>query len=231
MKWHTASWYFLFTIFTAQASAATILVNPNPAVSTSSIVDTITGADMAGLIVRATYATPGSPTTVNMIWAQTGATSGAASSAAVTVSLSGDTSAAQAWRYASIFLSPLTTLEFDGTAAGIYFDRASPNPGTSGSGPGSDIAFGPLSPVGIDSSFVVTYSSAVSLGANPAQNDLYARLRIDFGTSLTPQDFNFTQDTDRNPIPEPASALMVLCGLALGSCAPLKNRSLAVAAR
>ena len=208
--------YILLVLaLSTQVPAATILVSPNPLVSVPGVVDTINGAAMAGLIVRATYATPAAPTTLVMVWAATGATSGAASTGTTTVSLTGDTSAALAWRYSSVFLSPLTSLDFDGTAAGVFFDRANPNPGTPGSGPGNDIAFGSLIPPGVDAAFTVTYSSAVGLGANSAQNDLYARMRIDFGANFIPQDFTFTQDTDQSVIPEPGGAWLALSGLAL----------------
>jgi hypothetical protein len=92
-------------------------------------------------------------------------------------------------------------------------------PGTPGSGPGNDIVFSPLSPAGIESSFIVTYSNAVALDGSSPENDLYARLLIDFPNriggpvNLEPQDFEFTQDTDRNVVPEPASALLVASGL------------------
>lgn len=208
----------LVLLLGAHVHAATIIVNPNTVVSVNAIVDSLTGSDMTGLIATAEYAGPSSPIVVPMTWEATGPVSGAASSSpapgetpTVSISLSGDTSGNLAWNYSSLFLSPLLSLQFDGTAAGVYFDRANPNPGTPGSGPGNDIAFGPLFPPGVDSGIVVTYSGAVAIDGNPPQNDLYAKLRIDFPNSLSgqvnfpPQDFSFTQDTDHSAVPEPPS--------------------------
>jgi hypothetical protein len=72
----------------------------------------------------------------------------------------------------------------DGTAEGIYFDRAHAVPETSGTGPGADIVFSPLFPPGIESSVTVTYSEAVALPGKAAGNDLYAKLLIDFPNSV-----------------------------------------------
>jgi len=208
--------FVLSLLVTAAVPAATILVNPNPIVSTNAVKDAITGADMAGLIVTATYNTPGSPTTVTGTWMVTGLTSGKATLSTTVVSLTGDTSDSLAWQYTSSFLSPLLSLSFDGTAAEIYFDRSHTGPGTPGTGPGADIVFGPLlSPPPI----TVTYSSAVALDGNEPVGDLYAKMEIDFSSpGLAPQDFAFTQDTDL-AIPEPASPLLLLSGIGLLACA------------
>jgi hypothetical protein len=134
----------LVLLLGAHVHAATIIVNPNTVVSVNAIVDSLTGSDMTGLIATAEYAGPSSPIVVPMTWEATGPVSGAASSSpapgetpTVSISLSGDTSGNLAWNYSSLFLSPLLSLQFDGTAAGVYFDRANPNPGTPGSGPGT----------------------------------------------------------------------------------------------
>jgi len=188
---------FLSLIATASVPAVTVVVNPNPVVSTSAITDGITGADMTGLFMTATYNTPGGPTTVSATWAATGPASGkaAAPGNVTVVSLTGDTGANLAWQYTAMFLSPLLEITFDGTAAGIYFDRTHVGPGTPGTGPGADIVFGPIfgSPA-----IQVTYSSAVVPGGSAWVGDLYAKMTLDFaGSGLSPQDFAFTQDTDR----------------------------------
>lgn len=206
---------------------ATVLVNPNPIVIANSVTDIVSGADMTGLIVTASYNTPPpTPTTVTAVWAPTGPTSGAASVVVapfgpiLTVSVTGSASGTLAWQYTSMFLSPLISLTLDGSAAGIYFDRAHSGPGTPGSGTGADISFGPLLPDNsIENFVVVTYSGAVSLDGNAPENDLYAEMTISFAGvpplgGLEPQDFAFTQPADRNVAPEPTSALFVLAGLA-----------------
>jgi len=212
----TARLFPLGLLLTAPLVAANIVVNPNPIVAANSITASVTGADMAGLIVTATFAEPQGPTVFQMTWAATGPASGSASSGGVvSVSLNGNASGSLAWNFGSGLLSPLLSLEFDGTAAGIYFDRAHSGPGTPGSGPGGDIVFGPpIFPPGIDASFTVTYSSAVALDGSPPDNDLYAKLRIDL-PNIPPTTFTFTQDTDRNIVPEPASWLLVAGGFAV----------------
>jgi hypothetical protein len=99
---------------------ATIVVNPNPPSFATAINDDITGADLAGLVVSATYALPDGPKTVTLIWAPTGPTSGAASSKVVSLSLAGSTDAPLAWHYSSLFLSNLLSRALDGMSAGIY---------------------------------------------------------------------------------------------------------------
>ena len=142
----------------------TINVNPSPTEVASAITDTVTGADLAGLRVTATYG-EAAPLVIPMLWTATGPTSGSASESgppglppAVSLSLTGDASGSLAWNYTSILLGSLISLELDGRAAGIYFDRTHSGPGTPGSGAGRDIVFSSLVPAGIESSFVITYS-------------------------------------------------------------------------
>lgn len=200
--------------------STTIVVDPNPPVSATSISSQVTGADLAGLVMTATYNTPGAPTAVTSVWMPTGPNSGAAGNFAVSVSVTGNAGDPFAWQYSSTFLSPLVSLVFDGSAAGIYFDRAHAGPGTPGSGPGADITFSPLSPAGVENQVVVTYAGAVSVNGAPPQNDLYAQLRISFAAiplgGLVPQGFTFTQPVDRTVTPEPASfRLLLLAGVAV----------------
>jgi hypothetical protein len=204
--------------------AETIVVNPNPVVTANAISSNVSGADLTGLVVIATFGEGSAPLVLPMTWVATGPTSGSASVSSsnrvnLAVSVDGDASATLAWHYDSDLLGPLISLEFDGTAAGIYFDRAHSGPGTPGTGAGADIVFGPLFPNGIDSSIVVTYSGAVRLDASAPDDDLYSKLLIDFPNTVNgpsnfqPQDFSFTQPVDHNIVPEPASWPLETAGL------------------
>lgn len=212
--------FLVCLLVTAHLSAETIVVNPNPIVTANAISDNLTGSDLTGLVVVATFGEYTGPLVIPLTWTATGPMSGSAISPTVDVSVTGDASGNLAWQYSSIILGPLISLEFDGTAAGVYFDRAHSGPGTPGSGPGADIVFGPLIPNGIEASIVATYSSAVALDGMPPENDLYAKLLIDFPNTVTgpanfvPQDFAFTQEVDHNIVPEPASWPLEVGGLA-----------------
>ncbi|HTU47381.1 MAG TPA: PEP-CTERM sorting domain-containing protein [Bryobacteraceae bacterium] len=212
--------FLVCLLVTAHLSAETIVVNPNPIVTANAISDNVTGSDLTGLVVVATFAEGTGTLVIPMTWTATGPISGSASGPGLAVSVTGDASGNLAWQYSSTILGPPISLEFDGTAAGVYFDRAHAGPGTPGSGPGADIVFGPLFPNGIDASIVVTYSSAVALAGMPPEDDLYAKLLIDFPNTVNgpinfvPQDFAFTQDVDHNIVPEPASWPLALAGLA-----------------
>lgn len=221
----------LLVFVAAVLPAATILVSPGPGTSAPSIIDSITGADMAGLIVTETYFYPPTPVssnvTVSAVWAATGPVSGGANPSGP-LTLTGPTNGQFAWSYTYTRLSTLLSLELDGTNAGIYFDRTDPNPGTPGSGPGIDLTLGsrrngtPLILNYAGDMVYVIYSSPVSVGGNPPQGDLYSKVTIDFShigvpdqPGFVPQDFRFTLDTDRSGAPEPATGLLLLCGLAL----------------
>jgi hypothetical protein len=220
--------FLLLVLFcTSCLGAETIIVNPFPIVTANAISDNVTGADLTGLIVTATFGEASGPFVIPMTWVGTGPTSGSASASGlagsppiVALSLTGNASGTLAWHYTSSVLGPLISLELNGSAAGIYFDRAHSGPGTPGSGPGADIAFGPLIPPGIESSIVVTYSQAVSLNGAPPKDDLYASLLIDFPNTVSgpahfgPQGFAFTQATDHNVVPEPVTSLLAVGGFA-----------------
>lgn len=188
----------------------------NGASSASNIVDQITGADMAGMQVTALFA----GFSVSAVWQATGPTSGAvAANPVFSLSLSGNTDGNMAWQYTSLFPLTLTTLVLDGRAAGVFFDRTNPSFGVPGSGPGIDMAFSALSPPSINVS--VGYDGPVNFTAGP--HDLYGVVTMGFSggptIGLPPQNFQFTQDTDRSggsgEVPEPGAGTMLAIGGAL----------------
>jgi len=180
------------------------------------IVDRITGADMAGMQVTAHFGS----FSVSTPWQATGATSGAtAANPLFSLSLAGNTDGALAWQYTALLPLTLDSLVLNGTAAGIYFDRTNPSFGVPGSGPGIDMAFSALIPAGINVS--VVYEAPVNFAGGP--HDLYGLVTIRFagsshpnGSGLPPQNFQFTQDTDRGgDVPEPGAGMMLAVGAGL----------------
>jgi hypothetical protein len=207
---HTLRHVLLCFLVTPVLPAVTIITNPNPTLTVNAVTSSVTGADLRGLQVTATYAQPSAPIVVPLTWTATGPTSGQAGQATVSVSITGNASAPLAWQYRSQFLSPLLSLTFDGSSAGIFFDRSIPGSNTPGSGPGADVTFGPLMPSGIDSRITATYSQAVALTGSAPQGDLYAQLTLQFPNTLSmanfdPQDFAFTQPVAREVVPEPST--------------------------
>ena len=113
-------------------------------------------------------------------------------------------------------LSPLLSIELDGSAAGVFFDRQSPSPGVVGSGPGSDMAFSPLP--GYVGDIEVIYDQPVNWAGSP--HDLFSKVTMRFPgptgiiPGLFPTDFFFTQDSDR-AVPEPSAGMLLGIGLGL----------------
>lgn len=241
---------FVLCAASFQAPAAILITShPTPSESVDRVGSGISGSDMAGMIVRATYrfgARPGCgdfpyptfcPTTFTAIWAASGVDSGMAAYSGDFpspdpiwwVTVTGNTSEDFAWAYRSVLLSPLMSLELDGSAAGIYFDRASPDPGTAGSDSGrdADIRWIPSHAVPVGD-VVVTYAGAVGIGSGVAAGDLYSRVVFDFSGleqgGVGAQTFDFTLDADGR-IPEPAAWLLVGLGLVAGVTRMRLNRA------
>lgn len=209
-------WLLLgLSLLPAQAAVFHIEAGNLP-ITASNIVDPMTGADLTGVQVTANYV----GFSVSATFQATGATSGAAAipgfgGPLFSLAVTGPTEAPLAWQYTSQFLSPLLSLVLDGSAAGVYFDRTNPNPGVAGSGPGLDMAFVP--PVSL-ANVLVTYDRPVNYSGSP--HDLFGKVTISFPgvngnpDGLSPQDFSFTQDSDRT-VPEPGAGMLLGIGAGL----------------
>lgn len=194
---------FVLLLFASPLSAAVI----------SAVNDSMTGADLAGLVMRVSYLNLGSPNTIyTCVWVATGPTSGQCNTPELTLlgttmyRLSGPTGALNAWQIGDVIpLSPIVSMEFDGSAAGVLFDRSSPNPGTSGSGAGLDFVPDRARP------FTLSYQDAVMLaGSAGAIGDLYTRLTVTF-TNVDTGPSHFSLDTD---VAVPEASTLLLLGVA-----------------
>ena len=199
------------------------------------------GADMAGMAVTMFFSAASSET---VIWAATGATSGAATGASGDWSLSeSDDTFSNPWTL--IYQGGkglLTGFQLDGFAAGpgkvgVMFDRTfDGNFGTPDSFLGRDYDYAGAEPP-FDT--FVGYQSAIAVGAAPAVGDEFRYLNVRFlylpdfvdeFTSVPPQrggldgdnlrTISFYQDTNNPIVPEPISLAL----LAAGSLIALRRR-------
>ena len=103
---------FILTLLGTPLLAATLVVNPNPPTVAAGIRDQVTGADLTGLFVTATYGGVNGLFTSAASWATNGPTgSSATNGTGWTVSVVDNADAPFAWHYSSLFLDPLVSLE------------------------------------------------------------------------------------------------------------------------
>jgi hypothetical protein len=220
-------------------SAIIISTDSNPPVDVDGVASRVTGSGMAGVIVTATYWSPSSPgcpgypfalfcpLTLTAIWTSAGGDGGMAADYTFfpyeqpswSLAVTGDTSEDFIWAFRGGLLSPLLSLEIDGSAAGIFFDRANPDPGTAGSSSGNDLEIRWVPPNAVPAGDVfVTYAGAVRVGGGTSAGDLFSRVSIDFSRleygGVPAQNFDLTLDSD-SVVPEPQTGLLALLGLAV----------------
>lgn len=182
---------------------------------------TTDGADMAGMTVTVNFLGGGSET---VLWAATGASSGAAVGTGWSISESGDSFNTNAWT-ADFGNLQVTSFVLDGATGLTLFDKSfDPLPGTPGSADGRDFA----STLVQDALVQATYSNVVGIGATPPVGDIFQILTVSFAqveNDAVSGIFNFTQDTDndiRIQIPEPA--MLPIFGLGLAGLAMIVRK-------
>lgn len=189
---------------------------------------TATGADLAGLKVTMLWQFSNGPYLQTMFWRATGPDSGEApqmdnlspwAGLPPMLTLSGNSTTA-VWVCYPIFADDIVSVTLDGEAAGIYFDRAMPNPGSPGTGPGNDA--GALV-AGLGFPLGATYSKPVSVGGAAPVGDLYAEMTFTFPGRFGARDFTFTQ-TVVLATPEPSTFALPAIGMALAGAARARRR-------
>jgi len=225
---------FLAAGVAASTATASVIVVDDAGTqqNVSSVVATIEGDDMVGMLVTATFF---DGTIESKLWAATGAGAGAAtgtSGGGWSLSLIGDTFFAD-WVLVNNQGSGLLNLTIDALAGGIVFDQTfGGNIGTPDSSSG--FTFGNVSPFPYlfpaVSDVTATYRDLVAVVPNGPVGDLYARLSLDFsgppllnldegfpsggGPGGLYDEFHFRADTDQvQAVPEPATLGLSAVGL------------------
>ncbi|MEN6425757.1 MAG: hypothetical protein ABFE13_10365 [Phycisphaerales bacterium] len=192
-------------------AAVTVVTNPaNPQHTTAVATYQTTGAMMDGMVV-----------TVNgsdsAIWADTGATSGAASGAEWSLAETGDTFGGY-WTLTS--RTSITNVMVDAGAGNTMFDILGSDYYTPDSYLGW--AFDLVDAGGYNGDIEVTYSGPVSLTSDSFYGDLYRYMNVAFSSAFTGT-LQFISDTDNasiqgdiNPsVPVPGALVLVGFGSAL----------------
>jgi len=175
----------------------------------------LSGADMSGISVRATFS---GGTSEIRSWATTGPEAGGVTGTGWSLSLSG-LSGNTSWVFdfgPKSSLGQLEQLVLNSTTVLTVFDRSAPDPGTPGSDIGWDFSFAGGTCTGCLAN--ATYGFATSVGSAAAAGDLYQSLTVNFIKGSGPSDdWRFFQDTDgvAPSVPEPGTYALMLGGLGI----------------